>query len=211
MKDILSFVAAAIAWYGGWTAFKRIRQNWHQFVSEHPPVHYLTSGSVEPWRWGDPHTVTGLVKEDTSEHSLLRLPNIQNSVNVIGTTVGVAMLLGAAYLFIFSFYLAPAPELAGGRVFVMICLVLAGRSMLFLNSRLVAIELRPNHVVFVLRYGIILLKRITYGRSKAEFSGKIQTALTMERYQAHPNYYVFAKRWWSQKRFVTDCDPSQGS
>jgi hypothetical protein len=211
MKDVLSFVAAVVAWYGLWIAFKRMRRNWRQFVAEHPPVPYLTSAVVEPWRWSDPQAVARLVKEDSADYSLLRLPNIRNSVNVLGTIAGVAMLLGAVYLFIYAFHLAPAPDLEGGRVFLMVCLVLAGRGMLFLNSRLVAIELHRDHAVFIVRYGIILFKRITYHRGRPTFSGEIQSALTMERYQAHPNYYVYATRWWLQKRYVTDCDPSQGS
>jgi hypothetical protein len=52
---------------------------------------------------------------------------------------------------------------------------------------------------------------LVYRRGRPTFSGEIQSSLAMERYQEHPNYYVYAKRWWLQKRYVTDCDPSQGS
>jgi hypothetical protein len=98
IKDILLLVAVVFAWYGLWIGFKRIRRNWRQFVAEHPPIQYVASGSGEFWRWSDPPAVIKLPKEDTAEHSLLRLPNIRNGVNVVGTMAGIAMLLGAFYL-----------------------------------------------------------------------------------------------------------------
>jgi hypothetical protein len=211
MQDFFSVLAVCVVWYGLWIRIQRTRREWRSFVNQHPPVPYTQSAAVESWRWSDPPSELSLRKEDSAEHSLLRLPTIQSPVPLFGTIFGCIMILGGIYLVIYQFYLAPPNDRVLGPLFVMLFLVVFGRLMFFLGSKLVVIELQPDRVVFIVRYGVILFQRTTFRRGKVHFSGKLQSALAIERDQKQPNYYVFVKRWYSTKRYVTDCDPSKGS
>jgi hypothetical protein len=197
---------------GLWAVVKGV-QHWRYFVRQHPPVEYRPTANAERWRWSDPPTEITLRKDDAAGHSRLLLPDIRSGNNVVGSTIGYALALGGVALLIYVFFLAPPTDQSGGgRFFVSVFIIVSGRLLLDLDSRLVAIDLQPDCVIFVVRYGIFLFHRIEVRRDTvASFSGKVQNALAMERYQRNPHYYLFVQRRLSSKRFITLCDPSQGS
>jgi hypothetical protein len=211
MIEILSLLFGCLGMYLAWLEFKRARRNWRQFIAEHPPIPYTASDVAEPWRWSDPPPTIDLVKEDTSDTSLLRLKNIRNNMNVVGTILSFLLFAFALFMFVYVFILHPEPGIQVFRIIVTGLLVYGGWSVLYLDSRLVAIELSPKKAIFVVRYGVILFRRFTYRLGGVSFSGKTQSDLSMARNQKCPNYYVYVNRWWWTKRYVTDCDPSQGS
>jgi hypothetical protein len=196
---------------GGIWRLAKVVKSWRSYVVQHPAVEYRPAASAQGWHWADPPVGVALQKVDQAEQSLLQLPDIRSTNNVAGTLVGCAAILGGIALLIYSFILAPSDRVIGP-IFVSLFTIICGRLMFDLDSRLVAIEVERDRVMFIVRYGIIFFHRIIFNRDGVDsFSGKVQAALAMEKYQPTPHYYVFVHRGSSAKRFITDCDPSQGS
>ena len=196
---------------GIWAVYRGVR-DWRYFVRQHPPIEYRPAANAERWRWSNPPPEIALRMEDALEHSRLLLPDVRSVINVVGSLFGCAFALGGLAILINLFFLAPPSDRFLGPIFVSVFLIVCGRLMLDLDSRLVAIDLKHDCVIFVVRYGVFLFHRISFDRGSVKsFSGKVQSALAMERGQREPHYYVFVKRTFSNKRYITLCDPSQGS
>lgn len=211
MIEILSLLFGCVGLYLAWLEFKRTRQNWRQFVAKHPSTPYPAPDAAEPWRWSDPSPNLNLPREDTLNSSLIRQPNIPNNMNVGGTIFGILLLGFTLFMIVYVFFLHPEPGIQVFRIIVTGLLAYGGWALLYMESRLVAVELSPEKVVFVVRYGIILLRRFTYRRGGVSFTGQVQSHLSMGRNQTRPNYFVSVNRWWWTKKYFTDCDPSQGN
>jgi len=210
--DFHSLLMLCVIFLVFWFQIKSIKKNWTSFVLQHPPLAYRPTDGAEKWRWGTPPAEIKLRLDDAAEHSRLQLPNILSGVNILGSIVGYAIALSGFALLINLVFLEPSKNGLAGPIFVFIILVAFGRFLLDLDSRLVAIELERDRVSFVVRYGIFLFRRIALRRSAVNScSGQVQTALSMEKGQKEPLYYVFVRRRFFSKKFFTICDPSQGS
>jgi hypothetical protein len=193
-----------------WTHWQR----WKSYVRQQTPVHYQPVGGRDPWRWGDPPTGLALIKRDDEGSSRITLPNEASEINTFGTLAGVAAILLGLWLLIDKIFLEPETYLLPLQVVMSFLIIFAGRQLTFLDSRLVAIELRPDRVVLLQHYGIRLVRPIVFRRRRVKyFSGKVQGAMGMARGQVEPNYYIFVKRRFSIRAlmFVTGCGIQQGT
>jgi hypothetical protein len=145
--------------------------------------------------------------QDESGHSRLVLPHVAKGVNRTSSVIGMAIaLLGLSVLV--QLALDPSHErLAVSGSFGAFLLV-AGRALLSVDARLVAIELAPEHVSFILRYGIVLEQHVTLHASRiAGFSGK---PVAPVRTWNKPSYIFSVKQRWLSKVFASDCKPPEG-
>lgn len=209
--DFQLFIALCTLFGAIWALYKGV-QDWRYYVRQHPPIEYRPSANDERWRWIDPPAEVALRKQDAYGHSRLRLPDVRSGVNAAGTVFGCVLALGGFAILINLFLLAPPSDRFWEPIFVAAFLLVCGRLMLDLDSRLVAIDLQRDRVIFVVRYGVVLFHRIVVHRGVVKkFSGSVQGALAMEKGQREPHYYLFIKRTFSTRRYITLCNPSQGS
>jgi len=187
-------------------------QDWRSFVREHPPLQYAPANRVEAWRWATPPPEVALHKLDTAEFSRLTLPDARSTAQVVALVAGCALMLLGAYMAFDALVLSPDRRNPFDALVLPALVLLFGGAMLDYDSRLVAIDLRQDRAVFVLRYGVFLTRNITMKPGRVRrFSGKVQSVLTQDRDQRRPFFFVRALRLLLAREFVTICDPSQGT
>lgn len=189
----------------------RIR-DFRSFVHKHPPSQYAQGDRVGAWRWADPPPGVELQILDTVDFSRVILPDARNTGQMVALVAACGLLLLGIGMTIDVLVLSSDRGHIVDKLFLPALVLLFGGALLDYDCRLIAIDLREDRVVFVLRYGVYLTRNITMkvGRVRS-FTGKVQSVLTVERDQPTPHFYLHARRFLLAREFVTDCNPSQGT
>ena len=171
LETILEAIAAiTTVWY----LWRRI-QHWRSFVRKHPPSQYVHGNRAEAWRWATPPAGIELDRLDTADFSRLTLPYVRTSGQMVALVFGGALLLLGLYM-MFDVLLAANRERLFDRLVIPALTLLFGGAMLDYDSRLIAIDLQRDRVVFVLRYSVYLTRNITMKIDRVRsFGGKVQS------------------------------------
>ena len=173
---------------------------------------YVVDQTIDAWRWSPPPPGLALRREERGPVSRIHLPEGSRTANVVGSVLGYLMALGG-FLLVFGVMFLPGDEsLACGRFGLGLALLVGGRGLLELDSRLVAIDLEQDRAVFVVRYGICLFHHLKIRRRAwISVSGKVQSFLASQDVDCPPAYILILHRWVFPKHYLTCCDPAQGS
>ncbi len=187
------------------------------------PYQAHSRSASEAWRWRQPDESKalnqrsdedqhGLRVEDGSESSRLHIPLRVFSFEKGGVLFGYVGLGFCVWLLVVM--------LINGRPLPMylIVLVFAWLSwlMLHLGSRVVLIEMKPDRVVFILRYGFRLNRKAVFYRKtkKLNFEGRIESVLEMTIDHDQPDFKLFViYRGWlfkKKQRFILSVNRTQG-
>jgi hypothetical protein len=183
------------------------RKYWHVYLRRHPAPAYQAATGSAWWHWGAPPMRLRVHPQDENSYSRLLLPHVAKAMNQMTSLIGLAIaLLGLTVLV--QLALDPLHERLAVVGFFGAFLLIAGRALLFVDARLVAIELAPEHVTFILRYGIVLEQHVTlHANQIAGFSGKpVAPAWSWNK----PSYIFSVKQRWLSKVFASDCKPPEG-
>lgn len=205
---VLQFLAVAGAIYRVYLIWSRR----NAFLEGHPPMGYVAVNGPEGWRWSEPPPGLPLRREELGPVSRLHLPPTPMTANIVGSVVGYLLLLVGAAMCIYFFFLVPNVQNSCGGFFLGLLALAAGRGLLELDSRLVAIDLERDRVVFVVRYGIHLFHhRVIPRKPWARVTGKVQGFLAAEDRTLPPDFVLTLHRRFLPKRLLVSCDPSAGS
>jgi hypothetical protein len=90
------------------------------------------------------------------------------------------------------------------------CLVL-----LRLGEKAIRIERTRREVVFTVRWGFFLARRVHFRAGAAPvFTGRLQSCATMDNFQRQPTYRIFVRkegRPFFRRTFTVDCNQTEGS
>jgi hypothetical protein len=212
MGDVVMWVVAV--GIVTWMSLRTIRDH-RKARQAYPEVEYdeASAESTAPEKLRRPKTELELTIEHISVGTSVSIPFITRSLEVCCHLFGWFMLGIAIFGVVQSlFWFEP---------FILIIAIplafLMGWTFLQMGRRGVRIEFRQDNVIFVVRFGSVLLKKFSFPwQQEIEFDGQYQSVLTMINEQKEPDYKITITRpriWflpWS-KSFLLACNQSQGS
>jgi hypothetical protein len=163
----------------------------------------------EHWHWSEAPGGTRLRVSNEPDRGVLEVPwGLHGSEAVaagVGWLLAVGCLGGAAYA-----------AFGGGLRFLLFFVPAAlGVLLLLVGERVVRIERTAVDVVFEVRWGLFLRRRVR--RSLAQrpaFSGRLQNPFSMTRYQRLPDYFLVVSMpalLFRHRRLHTACTRFEGS
>jgi hypothetical protein len=191
----------------------RARINWHRKMAVPSTIVYAPIPGKDRWRWAvSPRKVGLQVNDDESCSQVLLQPP-----EMVGQTLGLALALFFALgsLWMLESALVPEPGFGqvGGRVFLAVIGFLMARAMLFLETRVIAIDLLADRVVFHERYARFFQRQIAVSRTRIRSWSNTPKVISLPYSDKLIPFYEFKAhlRWIGRKRFILKpCNREQG-
>lgn len=118
---------------------------------------------LEGWRWSQPHSSVDLTLKGDAGRSVIEIPSDTDGTEWAGLLFGALVAIGGLALALASVL----QHLSfSGALIIFAVTSAVGYGLLWLNSKLIAVELTPENARLIVRYGVFFRRSYRYSRAQ---------------------------------------------